>query len=142
MKCPSCKSKIGMIKNSKFIIGLAFRKAMPCPYCNANIYKLTNPTWEYFKLIIFVIFWFGILLFLLAIIFGGQVGYESALVVCFWFWIIVIIVISSIILCNLTIILFYRIYIKIREKRFWFIYLILFLNQLNILFQMMISATT
>ena len=116
MKCPSCKSKIGMIKCSKFTIGLALRKAMPCPYCGTNIYKLANPTWEYFKLIIFVIFWFGIFLFLLAIIFGGQVGYESALIVCFWLWIIVIIVISSIILLNPAMILFYRIYIKIRKK--------------------------
>ena len=117
MKCPSCKSKIGMIKCNKFIIGLAFRKAMPCPYCGTDIFKLTNPTWEYFKLIIFVIFWFGIFLFLLAMIFGRQVGYESALIVCFWFWIIVIIIISSIILCNLAIIFFYKIYIKIRAKR-------------------------
>jgi hypothetical protein len=117
MKCPSCKSKIGTIKCSKFIIGLALRKAMPCPYCDTNIYRLTNPTWEYFKLIIFVIFWFGIFLFLLAIIFGKQTGYESALIVSFWFWIIVIIVISSIILCNLAIIFIYRIYIKIRAKR-------------------------
>ena len=120
MKCPLCKSKIGMIKCSKFIIGLVFKKAMSCPYCDANIYRLTNPTWEYFKLIIFVIFWFGIFLFLLAMIFGRQVGYKSALIVCFWFWIIVITVISLIILCNLAIIFFYRMYIKIRAKRLWF----------------------
>ena len=117
MKCPSCNSKIGMMKSSKFITGLALRKAMPCPYCDTNIYRLTNPTWEYFKLIIFVTFWFGLFLFLLAMIFGRQVGYETAWIVCFWLWIIVIVVFSSIILCNLAIIFFHRTYVKIRDKK-------------------------
>ena len=122
MKCPSCNLNIGVIKSFKFTISLALRKSKPCPHCNATIYQQTNPTWEYFKLIIFVIFWFGIFLFLLAMIFGRQVGYESALIVCFWFWIIVIIIISSIILCNLAIICFYKIYIKIRSKILWLNY--------------------
>jgi DNA-directed RNA polymerase subunit RPC12/RpoP len=88
MKCPSCDSKIGMMKWGKFTVGLALRKAMPCPYCNANIYRLTNPTWEYFKLIIFVTFWIGFVLFLIALIFGRVLGYDSALIICFWFWIL------------------------------------------------------
>jgi len=90
MKCPSCNLNIGVIKSAKFTISLALRKSKPCPHCDATIYQQTNPTWEYFKLINFIIFWFGLFLFLLAMIFGGQVGYETALIICFWLWIIVI----------------------------------------------------
>ena len=116
MKCPSCNSKIGMIKSGKFTIGLALRKAMPCPYCNTTIYKLAKPTWEYFKLIIFVTFWFGLVLFLIAIIFGRVLGYESALTICFWFWILVVVIFTSIIPSNLAIIFSHKIYIKFRGR--------------------------
>ena len=117
MECPSCNSKIGMIKSGKFTIGLALRKAMPCPYCNTTIYKLTKPTWEYFKLIIFVTFWFGLVLFLIAIIFGLVLGYESALTICFWFWILVVIIFTSIILSNLAVIFSHKIYTKFRGRQ-------------------------
>ena len=117
MRCSSCNSKIGMIKCSKFMIGLALKKAMPCPYCNNNIYRLTNPTWEYFKLIIFVTFWFGLVLFLVAIIFGRVLGYESALTICFWFWVLVVIIFISIILSNLAVIFSHKVYIKFRGKQ-------------------------
>jgi len=115
MKCPSCNLNIGVIKSAKFTISLALRKTKPCPHCNATIYQQTNPTWEYFKLIIFVIFWFGLFLFLLAMIFGRQVGHETALIICFW--IIVIIVFTLIILYNLAVIFLHKIYIKIRDKK-------------------------
>ena len=118
MKCPSCNLNIGVIKSAKFTISLALRKSKPCPHCNATIYRQTNPTWEYFKLIIFVICWFGLFLFLLAMIFGSQVGYETALIICFWFWVFVITVLTIIILCNLTIIFLYKIYVKMRNKQF------------------------
>lgn len=117
MKCPSCNLNIGVIKSAKFTISLALRKSKPCPHCNATIYQQTNPTWEYFKLIIFVIFWFGLFLFLLAMIFGRQVGHETALIICFWFWIIVIIVFTLIILCNLAVIFLHKIFNKIRDKK-------------------------
>ena len=117
MECPSCNSKIGMIKSGKFMTGLALRKAMPCPYCNTTIYMLTKPTWEYFKLIIFVTCWFGLVLFLIAIIFGRALGYESAFTICFWFWILVVIIFTSIILSNLAVIFSHKIYIKFRGRQ-------------------------
>ena len=49
MRCPSCSKKIGMVKNTKFMIRHVLRKTTPCPHCNINIYKQMNPTWEYFK---------------------------------------------------------------------------------------------
>ena len=116
MECSSCNSKIGMIKSGTFMIGLALRKAMPCPYSNTTIYKLTKPTWEYFKSIIFVTFWFGLVLFLIAIIFGRVLGYESALTICFWFWILVVIIFTSTILSNLAVIFSHKIYIKFRGR--------------------------
>ena len=116
MKCPSCNSKIGMIKSGKFTIGLALRKAMLCPYCNTTIYKLTKPIWEDIKLIIFVTFWFGLVLFLIGIIFGRALGYESALTICFWFWILVVIIFTSLILSNLAVIFSHKIYIKLRGR--------------------------
>jgi hypothetical protein len=116
MKCPSCDSKIGMIKWGKFTMGLALRKAMPCPYCNAKIYRLNNPTWEYFKLIIFVTFWIGFVLFLIALIFGRALGYDWALMICFWFWILAVLIFTSIVLFNLAVILLHKIYIKLRKK--------------------------
>jgi hypothetical protein len=116
MKCTACKSKIGMIKSGMFTIGLALRKAMSCPYCKTTIYRLENPTWEYFKLIIFVIFWFGLVLFLIAVIFGRVLGYKSALTICFWFWILVVIIFTSLILSNLAVIFSHKIYIKLRGR--------------------------
>jgi hypothetical protein len=67
-----------------------------------------NPTWEYFKLVSFVVAWFGV--FLLAIIFGRQVGYETALLVCFWFWLMIVLVFIVIIVGNLGLIFLKRIF--------------------------------
>jgi len=117
MKCPSCNLNIGVIKSAKFTISLALKKFKQCPHCGVTIYHQTNPTWEYFKLINFVIFWFGLFLFLLAIIFGRQVGYETALIVCFWLWAIVILVFTLIILGNLVVIFLHKTYRKIRDKK-------------------------
>jgi len=109
--------KIGIIKNAKFIIRHALKKATPCPYCNINIYKQINPTWEYLKLIFFSVFLIGLIFFLLAIIFGKQVGFKSALVICFWFWIFAVGIIFSIILLNLASIFFNKIYLKIIKSK-------------------------
>lgn len=117
MKCPSCSSRIEIITNAKFMITLALRKAMMCPYCKANIYKQTNHTWEYFKLIIFSIFFIGFILFLLAIILSQQIGIKSALTICFWYWVVVIVVIFAIILLNLTLISFHKMYVIVRKEK-------------------------
>ncbi len=68
-----------------------------------------NPTWEYFKLVSFVVGWFGVFLFLLAIIFGRHVGYETALLICFWFWIMIVLVFLVIVLGNIGIVFLQRI---------------------------------
>jgi len=116
MKCTSCNLNIGVLKSAQFTINLALRKSNQCPHCGVTIYHQTNPTLEYFKLILFVIFWFGSFLFLLAIIFGRQVGYETALIICFYFWAIVILIIALIVLCNLAAIFLHKTYRKIRDR--------------------------
>lgn len=117
MNCPSCSSKIGKINSARLVLFLASRKAIACPRCNTSIYPQTNYTVEYFKLIIFVIFWIGIFLFFIAILFGQVLGYESSLIICFWFWILVIVIFTSIILCNLALILFSNRVLKFRERK-------------------------
>jgi len=117
MKCPSCNMKIGIIRNAKFMIRYALRKATPCPYCNINIYKQMNPTWEYLKLILYSMVLIGIIFFLLAIIFGQKIDLKSTLVICFWCWIIAVFVIFIIIFLNLVFIFFNKIYLKIIKNK-------------------------
>mgnify|MGYP003975701211 CR=1 FL=1 len=117
MKCPSCNIKVGIFKNPVLWIKLGLKKVMPCPYCNIDVYKKKNTTWEYFEQFLFVIFWFGVLLFLMAIIFSRHIGFESALKTCFWLWLIVIVVFSVILLLNLILILFYKIYARFGQGK-------------------------
>lgn len=116
MKCPSCNSKIGIIKNSKFLIQLYFRTVSSCPYCSANIFKKPHPTWGYFESIFYVMLWFGIVLFLLAIIYSRHIGFKSAIVMCFWSWLVVVVVFFSIIILNLLLICFQKIYAIAKER--------------------------
>ena len=117
MECPACHAKIGILKNVQFTVRFALKKAMPCPYCNITLYKHSNPTREYFKAILFVIFLIGFVLFLLAIIFGHMVGYKSAFTICFWLWVIAVAVIGAIVLVNLAFILFHKIYTGILDSK-------------------------
>lgn len=78
--------------------------------------KETNPTWEYYKSIIFVIFWIELVLFLIAIIFGRLLGYNFTLITCLWLGIIVAAVFTSIVFANLAVIFFYKAYLKIKKK--------------------------
>ena len=117
MNCPSCNSKIGKINSARLVIFLASRKAIACPHCNTSIYPQTNHTLEYFKLIIFVLFWIGLVLFFMAILFGQVLGHESALITCFWLWILVIVIFTSIIVCNLASIFFSKMFLKFKERK-------------------------
>lgn len=117
MKCPSCSLKIGIINNVGFIIRLAVKKTALCPYCNINIYKQTNQTWEYFEQIFCVIFLGGFGLFLLTIIYSRQVGFKSALSICFWIWIVIVLVFFLIMLINLVLIIFNKMYVTLVNKQ-------------------------
>jgi hypothetical protein len=50
--------------------------------------KGSNPTSDYFKLVLFVVFLAESVLFLLAIIFGRILGYVLTMIACFWLGII------------------------------------------------------
>jgi hypothetical protein len=104
MKCPTCNANIDCLKRVELGASMLFRKFKQCPHCGVTIYRQNNPTWEYFKLIIFINVWFGVFLFLLAVIFGRQVGYKTALIICFWFWVLVVLVFLLIFVGNLTVI--------------------------------------
>ncbi len=117
MKCPSCSLKIGIIKNARFIIRLAVKKTALCPYCHINIYKQTNQTWEYFEQIFFIIFLGGFGLFLLTILYSRHVGFKSALVICFWIWIAMVLVFFLIMLINLVLIIFNKMYVALANKQ-------------------------
>ena len=109
MKCLACHHRNGFLSSVILIISLLHKQYRQCPHCGINIYRQVNPTWEYFKLISFVVGWFGVLLFLLAVIFGRHVGYESALRICFGFWIMIILVFMLIVLGNLGLVFLQRI---------------------------------
>jgi hypothetical protein len=117
MECSSCSKKINGIQNLKFWIKFFLRKAATCPYCRTALYAKENPTREYFKLIFFTLFFFGLALFLMAMIFSRQVGFKSAVIICFWFWIIIIAVFLSTILLNWAVIGFKRVYFGEVKKR-------------------------
>lgn len=109
MKCPLCHNHILFFKNPMFVILLYLKQVAACPYCNVAIYKKTNKIWKYYEQFLFIFFWFGVLLSLLAIIFGRQIGFKSAFIICFWFWIILAIVFLAIIFLNLVYILLRKI---------------------------------
>lgn len=78
--------------------------------------KRTNPTWEYFKSIIFVLLLVELFLFLTAIIFGRKLGYEFVTPICFWLGVIVAAVFVSIVAANLTVVFFLGRYRKIKKS--------------------------
>ncbi len=101
MRCPACNLKIRIMNNPGLVARFVFKKNAPCPYCHRHIFKPTNHTGEYFKLVFFSIFLIGVILILLALIFGTYVGYQSALVICFWYWMIAVVMISMVVMINL-----------------------------------------
>jgi len=110
MKCPTCNVNMGFLKSVELNANMLFRKFKQCPHCGVTIYRQTNPTWEYFKLISFVNIWFGVFLFLLAIIFGRQVGYKAALIICSWFWVLVVLVFLLILVGNIAVIFLQKVF--------------------------------
>jgi Kef-type K+ transport system membrane component KefB len=62
--------------------------------------KETNPTWDYFKLVLFIVFLAELVLFLMAIIFGRLLGYRDALAACFWLGVVIAGCFAIIVLSN------------------------------------------
>jgi hypothetical protein len=80
--------------------------------------KEAHPTWDYFKLLLFVVFLAELALFFMAIIFGRLIGYDWALTACFWIGILVAACFILIVSLNLIIILCQKIFRTISEKGF------------------------
>jgi len=68
--------------------------------------KTRNPTWEYLKLIIFVLFLGEFFLFLIAMIFDRSLGYRLTLTASFLLGVILAAVFASIFFANLAVIYF------------------------------------
>ena len=102
MLCPACQARISLLKNPQFRVTYALKKTGACPYCQAVLHRPNYPTWAYFQDILFAIFLIGAIFFLLAMIFGAVVGYQTALIICLWFWAIAAAVIVAIVLLNVA----------------------------------------
>jgi len=72
--------------------------------------KETNPTWDYFKLLLFVLFLAELALFFMAIIFGRLIGYDWALIACVWLGVIVAACFLLIVLINLLVVFYQKIF--------------------------------
>ena len=67
--------------------------------------KVTHPTWDYFKLVLFVFFLTELVLFFMAILFGRLLGYDWTLTACLWLGLIVAACFALIVIGNLLIII-------------------------------------
>ena len=78
--------------------------------------KNANPIWDYFTLLLFVLFLAELVLFIVAIIFGRLIGYDRTLTACLWIGILLAGCFALIVAGNLVFILFQRIYVRILRK--------------------------
>jgi len=79
--------------------------------------KETNPTWDYFKLLLFVLFLIELILFFIAIIFGRVLGYDLALTACFWLGVIIAACYALIALSNVLVIISHKLFrMNIKKK--------------------------
>ena len=81
-----------------------------------HLARKANPTWEYYKSIVFVLFLIELLLCFIGIIFGGVLGHKTTLTACFWLGVIVAAVFVSIALANLAVICFHDRYRRMKNK--------------------------
>ena len=81
-----------------------------------SLEKETNPTWDYFKLLLFILFLIELALFFMAILFGRLLGYDLALTACFWIGVIVAASFGLIVLSNVFVIVCRRVFRMIKEK--------------------------
>ena len=78
--------------------------------------KDRNPTWDYFKLLLFVLFLIELVLFFIALIFGRVLGYDLALTACFWLGITIAACYALIVLVNVLVIVSHRLFRMIIKK--------------------------
>jgi hypothetical protein len=79
--------------------------------------KERNPTWDYFKLLLFVLFLIELILFFMAIIFGRLLGYDLALTACFWLGVIIAACYALIVLSNVLVVASHKLFCMITRKR-------------------------
>jgi hypothetical protein len=79
--------------------------------------KGTNPTWDYFKLLLFVLFLIELVLFFIAIIFGRLLGYDLALTACLWLGVIMAACYALIVLLNVLVVVSYKLFCMIMKKK-------------------------
>jgi hypothetical protein len=77
--------------------------------------KTHNPTWEHYRLMLYVLFLCELILFLSALIFGRVLGYTLTLAACFWFGVIVALCYLMIVCANLGVIFFQMLHAKIKN---------------------------
>jgi hypothetical protein len=77
----------------------------------------TNPTWEHFKSLLFVLFLCELVLFFIGIIFGRIFGYRLTLFVCLWFGLILAICYALIVASNVGAIFVQRLYFRIKNMK-------------------------
>ena len=77
--------------------------------------KKRNPTWEHFRLLLFILFLCELILFLMALIFGSVFGYKLTLATCFWFGAIVALCYAMIVCANLGVICLQMLRSKIKN---------------------------
>ena len=90
---------------------------MPCPYCRTLIYQKRHRAWDYYEQFIFIAVLFGVLLLLLTAIFGRHIGYHSALITSFGFWLVLLSVFAVILVLNLIVVVFLRIFSHAKKER-------------------------
>lgn len=78
--------------------------------------RVTNPTWDYSKLFLFVVLLAELVLLFSAIIFGRVLGYDLTISACFWPGVIVAGCFGVIILGSVLMIACIRLYQLIRKK--------------------------
>ena len=78
--------------------------------------KKTNPTLDYFKLVLFVLFLIELVIFFMAIIFGRSLGYDRTLSACFWIGVIVAGCFALVVLLNVFVIVCHKLFRMIIKK--------------------------
>jgi len=78
--------------------------------------KTSNPTWDYYKLILFVLFLAELVLVSIAILFGRIFGYDWTFKACFWLGVILAGCFMMVVVFNLLFIFGSRIFQMIVKK--------------------------
>lgn len=71
-----------------------------CPHCGSTIYGQSSGSLDYFKLVAFVLLWFGLFLCGLATVFGRVAGFRTTYILAFTFWIVVVALFVAILATN------------------------------------------